>query len=68
MPKTPKTQDGPKENVSKDIDKDVAAWQKDQKSGQYYYDDAYGYQIFKDDETEDDLSDDIVTQEPGGNA
>ena len=67
MPETPKTQDKTKENRSEDIGKDDAAWDIDQKTRQYYYDDAYGYQIFKDDVTEDEPSDDTVTEEPGGN-
>ena len=62
MPETPKSQDEPVKDQA-----EGETWQEDQKQRQYYYDDAYGYQIFKDDETEDEIADDIVGKEPGGN-
>lgn len=67
MPETPKTQDETKGNMSEDVSEREDLWDADQKRRQYYYDDAYGYETFKDDVTEDDPSDDIVTNEPGGN-
>lgn len=64
MPETPKTRAKPVKDQA-----EAETWEEDQKRRQYYYDDAYGYQTFKDDEPEDEVSDgiDIVTQEPGGN-
>ena len=61
MSETPKTQAESPQDTS-----EAETWKEDQKQRQYYYDDAYGYQLFKDDEIEDEESDDIVRDEPGG--
>lgn len=61
MSETPKSSSD-KEKLARD-----ASLEGDQKGRQYYYDDAHGYETFIDDETEDDESNDIVTEEPGGN-
>ena len=66
MPKTPKTQGEPTGNAT-DGSSDVSAWDKDQKRRQYYYDDAYGYETYQDDETDEERSDAIVPKEPGVN-
>ena len=66
MPETPKTQGETTANAADDSS-DESAWDKDQKRRQYYYDDAYGYEAYEDDETDDDLSEAIVPKEPGVN-
>ena len=50
MPKTPK-QDGSEEN---DLADEADTWEEDQKQHEYYYDDAHGYEVYQDDEAEDD--------------
>jgi hypothetical protein len=40
----------PSANKSGDTD----SWEEDQKLREYYYDDAHGYEIFEDDQNEDD--------------
>lgn len=36
---------------------DEASWSEDQKRRQYYYDDAHGYEVYKDDDEEKEDAD-----------
>jgi hypothetical protein len=59
MPETPK-KDQPETrplgsvSLNQTPDDDPDAWEADQKQHEYYYDDAYGYETYKDTNSEDD--------------
>ena len=50
MPETPKE----KREIEKDKneEREKASWSEDQKTREYYYDDAHGYEVYKPDEDE----------------
>jgi hypothetical protein len=54
MPEIPKTQDKQKEKASNNSHNDEAISDKDEKLRKYYYDDAHGYETFKDEDADED--------------
>lgn len=42
------------EEFQNELDHEAETWAEDQQKRGYYYDDAHGYEIYKDEEDEDD--------------
>ena len=54
MPQTPKKESVKKTDLVKEQIAEAESWEADQKQHEYYYDDAHGYETYKDANSEDD--------------
>ena len=54
MPETPKKESVKETDLVKERVDEAASWEADQKQHEYYYDDAHGYETYKDTNSEDD--------------
>jgi hypothetical protein len=54
MPETSKKERPKETDLVKERSDEADSWEADQKQHDYYYDDAHGYEIYKDANSEDD--------------